>query len=299
MSKSIGGVLKNKTTISMDEFFSLCDSGHYLIDEYGGDIEVLAKNLNLWRAGKPVIICFTAAIPKRKEKQYPFFSGIKFSERAKLPLIAVADPSIRRSLDLSLAWYAGSLERPTLQNSLSDFVGKISFNSFSPPILFGGSGGGFAALAVKSLVSNTPCHALVWNPQTSITEYNKKFVDSYISTCFLDGKSQGKNVSAYEILEANNIVHDLASFPYKSNEMGGKVLYLQSKSDGFHVEHHLKKFIDVNFLSCCKDKSLNSQFEEYISSDKSISVRLGPFSDGHSAPSEDMLLDNIKELIGE
>jgi MinD-like ATPase involved in chromosome partitioning or flagellar assembly len=241
-----------------------------------------------------ILVCLNAAVGNRNEKCAPFFSGLGVNRVLKQPLIAISDPIIS-SLPLSLAWYAGSERSESLQLDLATFLDQIAEKYNAKLILFGGSGGGFAAMAMSSyLKSHTTL--LVSNPQTSISQYVYGFVRDYIKLAFprqranlkgLDGRSQAERAKAsYEILENCNILHDVTSLKIRDNV---KILYLQNKSDS-HVSGHAVPFIKNRQ---CEVVGANSIIAE------NAGFYFGSWGKGHVGPSSNIITALLRKVIDE
>ncbi|WP_404416400.1 hypothetical protein LG277_03350 [Vreelandella aquamarina] len=277
-----------KQNLSIDKFLEFNNDGWFEIEEYDGDVEVYVKNIDLLENNKPLLICFTAAVPNREVREYPFFSGIKLSQDLGFPLIAISDPSLKLSKNLNLAWYAGSKHKPYLQRSLSSFLFKLSCKLTVPPLLVGGSGGGYAALSMKAINPSLNANALVWNPQTSITNYYQRFVKAYSKVCFdFDPVSYPSDLKEY--LDRVGVSHDISGTCFSGD---GKVLYFQNLSDESHLKKHCNLVIERNHYKKIEKKT----FDEYVFHGGCI--RVGDWSRGHSSIPNDVFLNAVNEIYG-
>jgi hypothetical protein len=203
-----------------------------------------------------------------------------------MPIICVSDPSLSISNDCTLAWYAGNKDIDDLPETIAYILDKISERLSTKLIVFGGSGGGFATLAITKLMS---CEhfSLVWNPQTSITEYHKRFVSIYIKNC-LDNSYE--NTDIYSLLDINNITHDLVKEYSKENSLkNNNILYLQNSDDKFHIENHLKPFMNVLDVEECG--------EGIYKSTNGIVFWIDKWGSGHSPPSLDILIKALNGIV--
>lgn len=185
------------------------------------------------------------------------------------------------SNDINLAWYGGNQSYPLFQQDIADFLDYLS-ESFKL-IMVGGSGGGFAALAISSLMKRQ-ADILVFNPQTSISEYGEKHVLKYLETAFPEAFNESflsdskvtKKLDPYlfrEFLETTKIVHDVTNVKYKNK----RIIYLQNRSD-HHLKKHAWPFFKFRFML---DEIKNIKTSE---SDEHCVLHLGDWGAGHVAP---------------
>ena len=161
-------------------------------------------------------------------------------DQLNLPIISIADPSLALSGDIKLSWYAGSERSTDLPEMLAKILDHISLMLGAKLVLFGGSGGGYAALSVVQLMASKASVA-VWNPQTSISKYNGRQVVNYITTCFPSAKIEN---DLYETLEHAGIRHDLNTvYSSQTPAVQHDILYIQNEGDSHHVTHHAAPFM--------------------------------------------------------
>ncbi|WP_201501239.1 hypothetical protein [Psychrobacter cibarius] len=148
-------------------------------------IDFLVDGSDRFEKDRGILICFSAAVPNRSEKSAPFFSGMKIALQMNMPIIAVSDPSLSFSNNLSLGWYAGNENIIDLPKVIANILDQYATTLNTNLILFGGSGGGFAVLSVIDEME-TDATGVVWNPQTSISEFDPNIVRNYIESSFLE-----------------------------------------------------------------------------------------------------------------
>ncbi|MCJ8311394.1 MAG: heparinase II/III family protein [Saccharospirillaceae bacterium] len=226
-----------------------------------------------------ILVNFCGAASFRKKSSGPFFSGLGVSSRLKIPIIAIADPSLALSSDLVLAWYAGNQYEPKLNNKIANILNILAKKENKELIIFGGSGGGFASLSVASYL-NVSAEIFVWNPQTSISNYAIQFVLEYIEIAFPSifydlGLNEKSSVDElYFALNKSGIDHDLKNQTIPDNI---KIIYLQNSTDG-HLTIHAEPFLTK------KQKQ------------KNILPIIECFSEGHNPPSKELVDMAIKSL---
>lgn len=226
---------------------SLADGIHRIDGDHGATLDFLASGLQARGAARAILVCLTAA-NSRTSKTAPIFSGASISRQAGMPLFAVADPMVSAHDDLGLAWYAGGEGWGRLPRRLATVLDHVSRLVELPLILFGGSGGGFAALCIQRHLT-VPASVCVWNPQTSITRYHPAAVTAYARHASPEvvGKVASPSMSRIaHALEQAGVEHDLTRAPLGGD---GPIIYLQNAGDDFHVTNHLLPFAQAQGVS--------------------------------------------------
>lgn len=239
-----------------------------------------------------ILVCFNAAVGNRPSKCAPFFSGKGVAKTLNLPLIAISDPFVSAT-DLCLAWYAGNEKHKTLQKDIAEFLDRVAAKYKSKLILYGGSGGGFASLAIaKFLHSDTTL--VVSNPQTSVSKYLYSFARDYVVKAFPSNlpekfgevqiSTAEKIAELYDTLEKSQVIHDVTTMEIPKNS---KVLYLQNKSDS-HVASHAVPFMKNREWKVIGQNSLSSQ---------NIGLYFGSWGKGHVGPSANIVAAILEKLM--
>lgn len=229
-----------------------------------------------------ILVCFNAAISNRSEKIGPFYSGLGLAEKLKIPTIALSDFMVTNN-NLSLGWYCGDEYNYDYQSSIASFLDRVSNFFDKKLIVLGGSGGGFASLAIASKLK---CDATVitMNPQTALHKYFMNPVNEYLKLAF--PSFQGITVEDCETcLDSVGIVNSVCNLEYPSNI---KILYLQNKTDEHHVNRHFGPFITNKDLVPWGDNS-------YMNNDN-VALYLGYWGGGHIPPSVDILKRIIESI---
>lgn len=213
---------------NLPEYFD----GHYSVHVGRSSIDLLVCNNK--KSRETLLVCFSGAVPDRKSKSPPFFSGKKISDDLGLSLVSFSDPTLNKSNECGLGWYLGNSDFKSLPEKISEIIRLISVsnNKKRKVILFGGSGGGFAALSVSLLLKDLNCSCFVWNPQINVSSYYESFVIKYLETAFPDTQFLPNDVHGkellYQSLSSNNLVHDLSQF---QPSLFGNCLYVQNIHD--------------------------------------------------------------------
>lgn len=132
------------------------------------------------RASGTLIVTFHGAL-EREKYTIPRFERVRTTEPHGTSCLYWADPSLWLDDSLALAWYtgAGTLD---LFELLAERSRAVASAVGATKILFtGSSGGGFAALQTSALLPGST--ALVFNPQTAISEYWKTVQRKYLAVC--------------------------------------------------------------------------------------------------------------------
>lgn len=189
---------------------------------------------------RSIPVFFNGNVPTREEKSGPFFSGGRIGPTVSPVTIAFSDPSVDRSVDVPLAWYAG-YEDAEVTALVLEVLRAVSDAWGQELVLVGGSGGGFASLRFASLLDR-PVSAFVWNPQTDILAYNRVFVDCYLNASFpsLAGEQPSPADWLAErrmLCERAGLDHSLVAGDLHSPQAIDRLVYLQNIHD-WHLAAH-------------------------------------------------------------
>lgn len=228
------------------------------------------------------IVGFSGAMSNRSVNALPpFFSFKGISKSTNIPLLSVSDFTLYLNKNLKLSWYLGCYKSQNFQKIIARVIESFSKKYNKTPILCGGSGGGFASLAISSLLEIKNV-AFVWNPQTDITKYYKRFVLDYIKTAFPHiNHNEIREFSKYA--SDNDILYSLIN-GYSLSEKS-TVLYLQNESDN-HTEIHAFPFIEKYNFSLLNNYYIRDNYY----------VLVAQWGDGHVAPSQQLINYILKEI---
>lgn len=250
----------------------------------GSPLHVLVGNLEI---GKSLIVGFSGALSKRNQNiKPPFFSFLSLAKDLNLPFLLISDPSLYHSNDLKLGWYAGNHKYLNLQSDIASLIDKVSTEYQLTPILSGGSGGGFASLAVSTLMT-VKHKVFVWNPQTSIKKYYPRFVREYIYSSFPTLK--GHDVEdAFEKIDSQGIITDVTKRALNDN---AEILYIQNYSDT-HTVTHASPFIKSHGYSVKSSTAIPHLY----SLRENKFVLFADWGEGHVEPPREVIMYILKEL---
>jgi hypothetical protein len=263
----------------------LRDAIHQVNCGEGGAVDIRIQGVEQIRPGGALLVGFSGAVTDRGEKSAPFFHGAGVAAQLRLPIASVADPTIGRSADLNLAWYAGHTGRTDLLQRIAALLDRLSEATGTRLVLFGGSGGGFATLAVLGHLRSPAC-GLVWNPQTRIAHYHRPAVRRYLQIALGGDLPSGANAAVCErALEACGVQHDLTrSAPAHRHP----VLYLQNRTDKLHVHDHAEPFITAIGATRETDRIFSTPNGEVF--------WFGNWGTDHVAPPQPLLLRLLERL---
>lgn len=194
----------------------------------------------------------------------PFLSGAGITKDLPVSRLSISDPTLYLNEHCHLSWYVGNSMQPKLQDDLVRIIKHVQKLAGAQSIgLVGGSGGGFASIALSGRIPKS--RAFVWNPQTTISRYPAQFYNEYVSTAWPGGE---ESISA-------NATTSLEDYYTTHPETGNEVLYLQQLSDKHHVDEHFYPMI------------------QKLRGDSRFEFRLKSWGDGHVPPPREIIEDGI------
>jgi len=173
-----------------------------------------------------------------------------------------------RSLQYPLGWYQGDSAKIYVKNILDTVIGSLGDRARdSETVVFGSSGGGFAALLCAQLgLVDT---AIAINPQTDIL----KFSDKAAVSAFLDRR---KKLGLDEL----DSYYSLVDVGFSNIRKKSKIVYVQNISDASHYVEHMAPYVASLFRS---NKAVN--FNLFCHYNESM---------GHNPPG----IKELPEIIG-
>lgn len=178
------------------------------------------------RGHDATLVSFHAAM-KPSKLTLPVFTGAGVSEKLPVNRLFVCDPSLYLHTGLTLGWFAGNSGQPRLQQAISAIIGAL-VTAPERTILFGASGGGFAAMHYATSLPGSL--AVPINPQTSLARYNPAVLERYLKVAW-----QGRK------LDELGITHDLVQVYAAGAD--NAVRYVQNTGDASHMEEHHDPFM--------------------------------------------------------
>ncbi len=267
--------------VGLDEFFStqsLADGIHAI--SYCG----VFLELNLHRRpSKAMVVFFNAALASRTpEVKLPVFSGAKALETTDACILMVSDPGLYLDKEIRLAWYAGA-KGMQLQADLAKVLQHVQHVlAIERIVLYGASGGGFAALFYAPFLNNAiamPC-----NPQISLLSYSSGILSRFLKVAY----GYKGAPSAFE--NAEILDKPIVRIP-ADHTRGIRVLYLQNALDERHFKRDFLPFLQGYGFT--RGKGLME-----VHSERLISVCGENWGEGHRAPSAEFVYALLHSLTG-
>ncbi|GGG64049.1 hypothetical protein GCM10011374_29490 [Kocuria dechangensis] len=256
----------------------------------GPHLDIMLKGRPLDPVHGTACVFFNGAVGNRAKKTAPFLSGAGVSKAVDVPLISVADPSLRLNSELGLAWYMGS-EGANAQRPISALLRHMAEVSGNHLVLVGGSGGGFAALHQAQLLGEL-ASALVWNPQTDVLEYSPRLVKLYLEAAFptLTGRLGGTDWKdlARERMDANGMQSELGS-TFADGFRMRRLIWLQNWND-WHTRSHMIPLL--NAMS-----STREMWPGMIGSDDEHVIWMTEAGEGHAPPPAEAVQTLLADMV--
>ncbi|ARK04620.1 hypothetical protein B8281_07645 [Cellulosimicrobium sp. TH-20] len=261
-----------------DEFITgnPADGIHRLHVADNGVVDVLLRGspLGVSSTVARVPVFFAGAVTNRANRPGPFFSGHTISASQGLPAILIADPTITDHPELSLGWYLGC-DRFDALGAIARLLRRLAARYGCRFLLVGGSGGGYAALAIAERLEGC-ASVLCWNPQTDVLEYNPRDVTRYVESAF------DRESGTVDLAEARDLLRTADKQTVVGRaDVARDILYLQNSGD-WHVGKHVAPFVDRLGLSLDGGRAYHP--------DGSTVVGFGSWGEGHAVPPRDVIL---------
>jgi hypothetical protein len=207
--------------------------GGHTINHNDRPLDILIEPRN----SDATLVVFNAAI-SLNHTTTPYFTGRKLAKDANINLIAIADPTLYYG-ELSIAWYLGDTTtgplRPIISPVLHHIINQLDSTR---TILFGASGGGFAA---AHLAQDFPDSiALAINPRLSLERQSRSKMAAYLKNAH-QTKSNGIITETERALLA-----DYGPTRLKDQVQTGlnhDLLIYQNLLDYEFIEHQLAPFL--------------------------------------------------------
>lgn len=226
--------------------------------------------INLYRrSSRAMLVFFNAALASRNsEVKLPAFSGTGAPDATDACVLLVSDPVLYLDKEIRLSWYAGALGMH-LQVDLARVLQHIQhLLNINKVILYGASGGGFAALFYAPFLKNAiavPC-----NPQINMLRYSKGLVSKFLQIAF-------KYKDDPTTFERAKIQNKPTMNITVEHMRGTRVLYLQNALDKRHFNRDFLPYLQAHGFS--RSKELVEVHSSHL-----ISVCGEHWGEGHRAP---------------
>lgn len=221
------------------------------------------------RDSRTLVVALHGAL-NREVYTLPRFEWRATLEHRTESLMFLSDTAIEPGNALKLAWYTGDAA-DDLTARYAELVQRVAAQCGAEQIVFlGFSGGGFAALALATLLEGSI--ALAFSPQVAIGSYYRVFADAYADVLFPEFSSFGAVEAALSprlsLLER-----------YKDTHVSANFLYVQNSGDLHHMNNHYRPF------------------RELTESRAGASFVVSHESDSHSVPSKERVGEMLDECV--
>lgn len=250
--------------ISLTDFLqrpSSSEGGRSVIEHRGLEIPCYFED----RGHHTTFVTFSGALTP-DVTELPAFVGWGTTRHLKANVLILSDPSLALDPKLRLGWYAGSKQQPDLQSVLTRVI--RAFACKTRVVMFGASGGGFAALEQATRLPGSI--ALVSNPQTDILRYHERETAQYLHLAWRAGLSESASLPfRHEVVTAY------------ANPVDARVIYVQNNSDAFHISNH------------------EEPFRAALHPDNEVIWVRGDFGDGHIGPDKELFAQLFSAVTNE
>ena len=264
------------------DFIKSCTLNELLEDEFVdgvfevhfGDNSLFIKitNIEMLTRSESLLFCLNAATSRRSEKNPPFFSGDGLSDSLNISLISFSDPATHIS-GVDLGWYIGTHKWLTLQSDIQTCIERISQKLEKKVVMFGGSGGGFASIAL-SLKMNTDATIIAMNPQTNIIEWPTSRI--YLHSAFPHNGNPPERFTLEDKVKWHTFLREkelIGTINKDDPNPLCKYIILQSWNDSHHFNNHISNIIP---------NVADFNFSKFYGMSDNISCLFGPWGKGHS-----------------
>lgn len=220
-------------------------SGAHSIKVGDQSLDLLIQN----RGSRTTLVFFHSALTTR-QPTVPVLQGRGITELAGINLLSIADPSIELG-DIDLAWYLGNRWLGHLRPILSPVIAHVlSSLGTEHTILFGSSGGGYAAINFGNDFPDSTVLAI--NPRLDLSTRPKAAIAQYLRVC------HGAQSSTPMLRIRNDFVNDRVSDQI-GHRLGFNLLLFQNLGDTLYLNGQANPFIE----EFREDPRLFTQLKDY------------------------------------
>lgn len=201
------------------------------------------------RLSPTTLVVFHSALTNHV-RTVPVLQGHELANRAGINLISVSDPSIALG-DIDLAWFLGNRGIGDLRNHLSPLI-RHAANSLHTErlILFGASGGGYAALNFGSDFPGSM--VFVVNPRTNLSARPHTRMNEYLRVCH-SAASITPMLRIRRTFVTENVADKIGT------QLPFDALLCQNLGDRLYLENQAQPFIE----SFRQDTRMFHRFDDY------------------------------------
>jgi hypothetical protein len=275
LMKSSKWVVIHGTPLLIDSLAELDLNGPSLIRSNELDIPILIKV----KKEKRLFVLLSGAID-RSTQNPPIFHRWTWHEKFPGTVLAISDPTLNLDPEIGLGWYIGSKHNDATE-AVAEIIRQVAQKQEIPlenVIMYGSSGGGFAALMITAKLGQGIAVAI--NCQINALHYLDDAVKTMLRVSF-------NNIDKQEVQETYpNRISVLENWKISQNT--AHAILIQNKGDTFHYEHHYKKFAEFLNLNLTESSlSKDGRHRAIIYDDES----------GHGAEPEKLVEEIINYAV--
>lgn len=190
-------------------------------------------------------------------------------------ILFLSDPTLYVHDQLGLGWYIGT-ERDNGHLMVRELVANaIKVLDPSQIVFMGGSGGGYASLAVSAHFPGSI--SLVFSPQTSVERYFISHRTRLISSAFPNLEPSESNLETMQDRLDMGVLY--------STERANRIYYIQNSGDLSHLEAHCIPFVEAVSRA------------SRTFADEHLKVEYKYLGYGHQAPKPHRLLEYLEKAF--
>lgn len=237
---------------------------------------------------RTLLVMLHGAVPAPAESEpldlaLPYFNGMRLTRSVDADALMLNDATLGlMNGNARLGWYSGTttFDHPEV---LRQILAKIiEANEYEKVYFCGGSGGGFAAMRVA--LDFPGSMAIAWNPQTSIADGPAMLVALYAQAAF--------GVESFDEIPPDlRAARRMDLLPCFLKGTPPRVLYMQNQSDTFHVDNHLRPFLQGLGATAAQELGLRAATPEIL-------CLMGDWGEGHATPPTLALIAALNLIIG-
>lgn len=252
---------------------------------YRATVDDVPFDVFLDRKGRRRLIVLLPGATSRAKGHIDFQRHAWSRDFPEHDVLSVSDPSVRADNDLKLGWFQHEEKRYGLP-ALASLIRCVSERgNYSPEeiVLFGSSGGGFAALQLSRFLPDATAIAI--NPQINLANYFRSFYDKMITSCY-PGRSAASVASDYP---------DRISVDIELDRRRAPVYIFQNVHDHLHLNKHLRPFVGT--FDEGEVASFQGALDAAAATRKLNVIYYDDEASGHSPPSKEQTLAMIEPIV--
>lgn len=205
-------------------------NGAHTVHVRGQQLDMLIED----RSSPVTLVVFHSLLTERKPT-IPVLEGRGMAESSGVNLVAIADPSLALG-DIDLAWYLGNRWLGPLREHMVPMIDHaLKSLGTDRVILFGASGGGYAAASFAPYFPN--CIALVINPQLNLAASPRSQMATYLRVCH-----KAQTTTPMKRIRKQFVTDNVADII--GNKLDFDMLVFQNLGDSSYLRYQTMPFVE-------------------------------------------------------